>query len=209
MAIRVLLAEDDAVSRRVVETFLARWGFEVVAVSDGDEAWRILQGRDAPNLIILDWMMPGVGGVELCRRVREAGHPSPAYIILLTARTSREDIVSGLESGADDYVTKPFHNEELRARVRGGARIVELQTSLAQRVRELEEALERVRHLQGLLPICSYCKKIRNDQNYWQQVEAYIGEHSQAVFSHGICPDCYEKFVKPQLYKLQPSGGKP
>ncbi len=209
MPIRVLLAEDDAVSRRVVETFLARWGFEVVAVSDGDEAWRILQGSDAPNFIILDWMMPGVGGVELCRRVRERGHPSPAYIILLTARTSREDIVSGLESGADDYVTKPFHNEELRARVRGGARIVELQTSLAQRVRELEEALARVRLLQGLLPICSYCKKIRNDQNYWQQVEAYISEHSEAVFSHGICPDCFENFVKPQLNKLQPSRGKP
>ena len=209
MPIRVLLAEDDAVSRRVVKTFLARWGFEVVAVPDGDEAWRILQGPDAPNLIILDWMMPGVGGVELCRRVREGGHPSPAYIILLTARTSREDIVSGLESGADDYVTKPFHNEELRARLRGGARIVELQTSLAQRVRELEEALTRVRLLQGLLPICSYCKKIRNDQNYWQQVEAYISDHSGAVFSHGICPDCYEKFVKPELDKLQPSGVKP
>jgi len=209
MPIRVLLAEDDAVSRRVVKTFLARWGFEVVAVPDGDEAWRILQGPDAPNLIILDWMMPGVGGVELCRRVREGGHPSPAYIILLTARTSREDIVSGLESGADDYVKKPFHNEELRARVRGGARIVELQTSLAQRVRELEEALTRVRLLQGLLPICSYCKKIRNDQNYWQQVEAYISDHSGAVFSHGICPDCYEKFVKPELDKLQPSGVKP
>ena len=208
MAIRVLLAEDDTVSRRVVEAFLARWSFEVVAVSDGDEAWRILQGPDAPNLLILDWMMPGVGGVELCRRVRESGHPSPAYIILLTARTSREDIVSGLESGADDYVTKPFHNEELRARVGGGARIVELQTSLAQRVRELEEALARVRLLQGLLPICSYCKKIRNDQNYWQQVEAYISEHSEAVFSHGICPDCFEQVVKPQLGKWDATGEK-
>lgn len=205
MAMRVLLAEDDAVSRRVVETFLARWGFEVVAVSDGDEAWRILQGRDAPNLIILDWMMPGVGGVELCRRVREGGHPLPAYIILLTARTSREDVVSGLESGADDYITKPFHSEELRARVRGGVRIVELQTSLARRVRELEEALASVRLLQGLLPICSYCKKIRNDQNYWQQVDAYISEHSDAVFSHGICPDCFDKIVSPQLKRANPS----
>ncbi len=205
MATRVLLAEDDAVSRMVAETLLARWGFEVAAVSDGDEAWRILQGLDAPNLIILDWMMPGVGGVELCRRVREGGHPSPAYIILLTARTSREDVVRGLESGADDYITKPFHSEELRARVRGGARIVELQTSLARRVRELEEALASVRLLQGLLPICSYCKKIRNDQNYWQQVDAYISEHSDAVFSHGICPDCFDKIVSPQLNRANPS----
>jgi len=205
MATRVLLAEDDIVSRMVAETLLARWGFEVAAVSDGDEAWRILQGLDAPNLIILDWMMPGVGGVELCRRVREGGHPSPAYIILLTARTSREDVVRGLESGADDYITKPFHSEELRARVRGGARIVELQTSLARRVRELEEALASVRLLQGLLPICSYCKKIRNDQNYWQQVDAYISEHSDAVFSHGICPDCFDKIVSPQLNRANPS----
>lgn len=205
MPIRVLLAEDDAVSRRVVETFLARWGFEVVAVADGEDAWRTLQGEDAPHLIILDWMMPGVGGVELCRRVREAGHPSPAYIILLTARTGREDIVSGLESGADDYVTKPFHNEELRARVRGGARIVELQISLAERVQELEAALARVQLLQGLLPICSYCKKIRNDQNYWQQLEAYISDHSEAVFSHGICPDCYKSIVVPQLKRTDSS----
>lgn len=208
MPMKVLIAEDDEVSRRVLEAFLSRWGFEVIATPDGAEAWRALQQPDAPHLIILDWMMPGVGGVELCRRVREGGHPSPAYIILLTARTSREDIVSGLESGADDYVTKPFHNEELRARVGGGARIVELQTSLAQRVRELEEALTRVQLLQGLLPICSYCKKIRNDQNYWQQVEAYISEHSGAVFSHGICPDCFERVVKPQLGKWDTTGEK-
>ncbi|MFB3920849.1 MAG: response regulator transcription factor [Terriglobia bacterium] len=208
MSTRVLLAEDDAVSRRVVETFLARWGYEVAAVADGEKAWEILLEPEAPNLIILDWMMPGVGGVELCRRVREGGHPSPAYIILLTARTSRDDIVSGLEAGADDYVTKPFHNEELRARVRGGARVVELQISLAQRVRELEESAGRVRLLQGLLPICSYCKKIRNDQNYWQQVEAYISEHSEAIFTHGICPDCFEKIVSPQLRAAHPAPGQ-
>jgi len=199
---KVLIAEDDAVSRRVLEAFLSRWGFEVIATSDGDEAWRALQQPDAPHLIILDWMMPGVGGVDVCRKVREAGHPSPAYIILLTARASSDDIVSGLEAGADDYVTKPFDREELRARIQGGARVVELQTCLAQRVRELEEALARVRLLQGLLPICSYCKKIRNDQNYWQQVEAYISERSEAVFSHGICPDCFQKFVTPELNKL-------
>ncbi len=192
----------------MVETFLARWGYEVAAVADGEKAWEILLEPEAPNLIILDWMMPGVGGVELCRRVREGGHPSPAYIILLTARTSRDDIVSGLEAGADDYVTKPFHNEELRARVRGGARVVELQISLAQRVRELEESAGRVRLLQGLLPICSYCKKIRNDQNYWQQVEAYISEHSEAIFTHGICPDCFEKIVSPQLRAAHPAPGQ-
>ncbi|MBZ5542910.1 MAG: response regulator [Acidobacteriia bacterium] len=204
---RVLIAEDDAISRRVLEVFLRRWGYEVEPVENGDAAWERLQREDAPSLAILDWMMPGMGGVEICRRVRELGRPT--YVILLTARTGSEDIVEGLEAGADDYVTKPFNREELRARVQGGRRIVELQRSLAERVKELEQALARVKQLQGLLPICSYCKKIRDDGNYWRQVEAYITEHSEAVFSHGICPECFDKFVKPELNKMNGSGGTP
>lgn len=204
---RVLIAEDDAISRRVLEVFLRRWGYEVEPAENGDAAWERLQREDAPSLAILDWMMPGMGGVEICRRVRELGRPT--YVILLTARTGSEDIVEGLEAGADDYVTKPFNREELRARVQGGRRIVELQRSLAERVKELEQALARVKQLQGLLPICSYCKKIRDDGNYWRQVEAYISEHSEAIFSHGICPECFDKFVKPELSKLNGSGGTP
>ena len=205
---RILIAEDDAVSRRLLETLLARWGYDVIVAADGEEAWQHLQREEAPHLAILDWMMPGMGGLEICRKVREVGHPSPAYLILLTARTGSEDVVEGLETGANDYVTKPFNREELRARVQVGVRVVELQVSLAERVRELEQAMARLKQLQGLLPICSYCKKIRADQNYWQQVESYISEHSEAIFSHGICPECFEKFVKPELNKLQPSGGK-
>ena len=203
---RILIAEDDAVSRRLLEALLTRWGYEVTVACDGEEAWRLLQREDAPHLAILDWMMPFMGGLEICRKVREVDHPSPAYLILLTARTGSEDVVQGLETGANDYVTKPFHREELRARVQVGVRVVELQVSLAERVRELEEALANVKQLQGLLPICSYCKRIRADQNYWQQVEGYISEHSEAVFSHGICPDCFEKFVKPELNKLKSAG---
>jgi sigma-B regulation protein RsbU (phosphoserine phosphatase) len=202
---RVLIAEDDAVSRRVLETFLRRWGYEVESFQDGSSAWERLQHPEAPSLIILDWMMPGMGGVEICRRARELGRLT--YLILLTSRTGSEDTVEGLEAGADDYVTKPFNREELRARVQGGKRVIELQRSLAQRVEELEQALARVKHLQGLLPICSYCKKIRNDRNYWQQVEAYITERSEAIFSHGICPECFEKFVTPELNKMNGSGG--
>jgi sigma-B regulation protein RsbU (phosphoserine phosphatase) len=206
---RVLIAEDDAISRRVLVAFLQRWGYAVESFEDGEAAWRRLAQEDAPSLAILDWMMPVLGGVEICRRVRAAKRPWPAYLILLTSRTGSEDIVEGLDAGADDYVTKPFNREELRARVQGGARVVELQRSLAERVAELEQALTRVKLLQGLLPICSYCKKIRDDRNYWRQVEAYISEHSEAVFSHGICPDCFEKFVKPQLNKPAESGGTP
>jgi DNA-binding response OmpR family regulator len=167
------------------------------------EAWEALQGDDAPSLAILDWMMPGMDGLELCRRIRKMPNSTPPYLILLTAKGRRADLVTGLEAGANDYVTKPFNREELRARVQVGVRMVELQQNLADRVKALEEALARVKQLQGLLPICSYCKKIRDDQNYWQQVESYIAEHSQAQFSHSICPDCYEKLVKPELDQLR------
>ena len=200
---KVLIAEDETVSRRLLEATLVRWGYEVVVASDGVEAWEALQGDDGPSLAILDWMMPGMDGLEVCRRIRNRPSSTPPYLILLTAKGRREDIVTGLEAGANDYVTKPFNREELRARVQVGVRMVELQQSLADRVRALEEALARVKQLQGLLPICSYCKKIRDDQNYWQQVESYIAEHSQAQFSHSICPDCYEKLVKPELDQLR------
>jgi phosphoserine phosphatase RsbU/P len=201
--VRLLIAEDDMVSRRLLETTLVKWGYEVVVADDGSAAWEVMQGAAAPPLAILDWMMPGMDGIEVCRRVRRVPTATPPYLILLTAKGRREDIVMGLRSGANDYVTKPFDREELRARVQVGIRIVELQQSLAERVQALEEALARVKQLQGLLPICSYCKKIRDDQNYWQQVEGYIAEHSEAQFSHGICPECYEKVVKPELEQLR------
>src|SRR5438105_4818844 len=110
---------------------------------------------------------------------------------------------SGLGAGADDYIVKPFEREELRARVQVGFRMLALQAALADRVRELEEALTRVKQLQGLLPICSYCKKVRDDRNYWQQVETYIEGHSDAQFTHGICPECREKYVEPELERLR------
>ncbi len=196
---KVLIAEDDGVSRHLLEVALQRRGYKVVSCVDGLEALAALQRDDAPQLAILDWMMPGMEGLEVCRRIREEESSRPIYIVMLTAKGRREDIVAGLEAGADDYVTKPFDEQELIARLRVGARIVELQSSLAERVRELEEALSRVQQLQGLLPICSYCKKVRDDSNYWQQVEGYVAEHSGVRFSHSVCPECFEKFVKPEL----------
>jgi len=123
-------------------------------------------------------------------------------VLLLTSRDAPEEVVAGLESGASDYLTKPFNRLELQARLRVGRRIVELQQSLADRVGQLEAALEQVRTLQGLLPICCYCKKIRHDGDYWQQVEQYLTEHSSFRFSHGICPDCHREVVEPQLRAL-------
>jgi DNA-binding response OmpR family regulator len=200
----ILIAEDDAVSRRLLELCLIRWGYEVVIAKDGIEALQILSREDRPALAILDWMMPGMDGLELCRKVRENQEMQPVHIILLTARNGKADVLLGFEAGADDYISKPFDREELRARVQVGVRLVELQRKLAERVKELTHALEQVKQLQGLLPICSYCKKIRDDNNYWQKVESYIGQHSEAQFSHGICPDCFETVVKPELQKLVP-----
>jgi DNA-binding response OmpR family regulator len=196
---RALIAEDNSTTRFLLESTLTEWGYEVTATRDGAEAWRELQRERAPELILLDWKMPGMDGIEVCRRLRQLPAARTAHVILVTARGSKDDVVAGLEAGANDYITKPFEPSELRARLQAGARIVELQNNLADRVRELESALTRVKQLHGLLPICAYCKKIRDDHNYWQQVEAYITSHSEAQFSHGICPDCHERVVKPEL----------
>lgn len=195
---KVLIAEDEPVSRRLLEGALARWGYQVVVAADGEQAWKILQETDSPMLIVLDWLMPGLDGVDVCRRAREDVRLNSAYILLLTSRTSKEDVVQGLEAGADDYVTKPFDAAELRARIQVGARLVSLQHALAERVRDLESALSHVKQLHGLLPICCYCKKIRDDRNYWHQVESYVANHADVRFSHGICPECSAK-LKEQL----------
>ena len=202
---RVVIAEDDAVSRRILETLLRKWGYEVTTTLDGEAAWEVLQGPNAPSLAILDIMMPGIDGLDLCRRLRESPTSVPPYIILLTATHGVREVVRGIEAGADDYLTKPYDHDELRVRVQVGARIIELQTKLAERVQQLEVALDHVKQLQGILPICSYCKKIRNDRNYWQNVESYVSDHSQAEFSHSICPSCYETTVKSQLESLRSS----
>ena len=147
-------------------------------------------------------MMPGLDGPEICRRVREDQTISQPYLVLLTSKEGSQSTVEGLKSGADDYVTKPFDAAVLHARVDVGIRVLELQSKLARRVKELEEALANVKRLQGLLPICSYCKRVRNDGNYWQQVDLYIAEHTEAKLSHGFCPDCFEIHVKPQMAEL-------
>jgi sigma-B regulation protein RsbU (phosphoserine phosphatase) len=200
---KILISEDDRVSRRLLESTLSKWGHETVVTCDGNEAWAALQEKDPPKLAILDWMMPKMDGLEVCRRIRQSQSTVPTYILLLTAKDRKADIVEGLIAGANDYVTKPFDRGELQARVQVGAMVVGLQQSLADRVIEVEEALEHVKLLQGILPICSYCRHVRDSQNYWQSVECYISEHSEAQFSHSICPDCYEEVVKPQMEELR------
>jgi DNA-binding response OmpR family regulator len=189
--VRALVADDDRITAEILSRTLRRWEFDVTVVCDGAAAWEHLRAAAPPTLAILDWMMPELDGPEVCRRVRRELPLANMYLMLLTARESRDDLVAGLDAGADDYVTKPFDAEELRARVQVGVRVLTLQKSLAERVEELQAALSNVKQLRGLLPICSYCKRIRGDDQYWQQLEGYIAEHSDAQFSHGICPTCY------------------
>lgn len=196
---KILVAEDDAVTRKILEVTLGRLRFDVIAAADGNAAWHALEtlkGKDAPELVVLDWMMPGMEGIEICRRLRTTPGFELVYIILLTSRNSKEDLAYGLAAGANDYIAKPFDPGELESRVRVGERMVKLQRNLAARVRELEEALAEVSKLQGLLPICSYCKKVRNETNYWEQVDSYLSSHSDLKLTHGICPQCLEKVMK-------------
>ena len=144
---RILIAEDETVSRRVLKMTLESWGHEVIEARDGAVALQILQNDSPPKLAILDLSMPEMDGIKVCKQVRQNSSATPTYIILLTANTRKELIVTGLEAGADDYVTKPFDTDELHARVKVGMRMVELQMSLAQRVAELELAQESLRNL--------------------------------------------------------------
>jgi DNA-binding response OmpR family regulator len=207
--VRILVAEDEPAIRRLLEVSLRKWGYEPLATQNGQEALNALCEEGAPRLALLDWMMPEMEGLEVVRQVRatetQKDDPNPVYFILLTARGHQEDVVQGFEAGVDDYVTKPFNGEELHARVQVGARVVDLRESLRQRVEELEQAVNRVNTLQGLLPICSFCKKIRDDQNYWTEVESYVSKASGAEFSHGVCPDCYDKHISPDLESLKNS----
>jgi phosphoserine phosphatase RsbU/P len=190
---RILVADDDRVGLTILTRAVQLLGHEVVTARDGQDAWLKLDEATPPSIAIVDWMMPGMTGVELCRRIREDEARSPLYVIMLTARSDRADLVTGIEAGADDYITKPFDPDELRVRLNVGVRIVGLQQRLAARVVELQQALVQVKQLSGLLPICSYCKRIRNDANYWEQIETFVSQNSEAEFSHGICPGCLEK----------------
>ena len=146
---RVLIADDDRVTAAILGKTLRRWGLEVVEANNGLDAWDLLQAPDRPALAIVDWMMPGLDGLELCRRIRQQESLAALHLILLTARDDRGDIIAGLDAGADDYIIKPFDLEELRARVRAGLRIVSLQQRLAQQVRELQSARDELARLAG------------------------------------------------------------
>jgi DNA-binding response OmpR family regulator len=180
----ILVVDDDAVARTVVCAVLQKLGHDVLEAVNGKEAWSLFNTVEF-GVLIVDWEMPVMNGLELCRHVREADREKYTYIIMLTGRIGKQDFVDGINAGADDFANKPVSPAELEARLRVAERILGLQAD--------------VRNLEGLLPICSYCKKIRGKNDDWQQIESYVAQRTDAEFSHGICPDCYESQIKPQL----------
>jgi DNA-binding response OmpR family regulator len=185
---KIMIVEDDLVSRTVLETTLKREGHDVVSMPDGRQAWDYFD-REPVRAIISDWMMPDMDGLELCRRVRARAQTPYTYFILLTAiNPSRENLHKAMVEGIDDFLQKPLNKETIWARLHVAKRILHYTTE--------------IRQLQEMLPICMYCKKIREDEDYWKQIEQYIGERTGSGFSHGICPDCYKAVVEPQLEAL-------
>ncbi len=186
---KILTVEDDAVARAVLRQALRRLGHESVEAADGEAAWELLQ-TEPVRVIVSDWMMPRTDGLDLCRRVRARAGTDYIYVILLTSRDATEEHqMAATDAGVDDFLTKPLDLAELWTRLRVAERILKYTTQ----VRQLEE----------MLPICSYCKKIRDDQNYWQQLEGYISERTGSDFSHSVCPDCYQRVVLPELEKFK------
>ncbi len=191
---RVLIADDERSVRMTLTFGLERAGFDVVAVKDGDEAREVMIGEAPPQILLLDWNMPGMTGPELCRWIRTQPVLASCYILLVTAHDSTEALVEGIEAGADDFIRKPFRIAEVVARVRAGKRLAAMQSALNARLVELEAALAEVRNLRGLIPICAHCHSIRSASEDWQRLEAYIEQHSEATFSHSICDACMEKY---------------
>ena len=198
---RLLLADDDPIYCRLMQKSLAG-DFDIIVAADGRTAWQALLQPPAPKIAVLNWIMPHSDGVELCHKIRSTGETARIYVLMVTAKSRLQDILAGFKAGVDDYIVKPFHPSELRARVMVGSRIVGLQDALADRIDKLQDALAQVHTLRRLLPICSYCKRIRDDHDYWEQLDAYLSKHSGLEFTHSICPDCYEKYWKPELSSI-------
>lgn len=192
---KILTVEDDAVSRAVLRQALQRLGHEPVEAEDGNAAWELLQKTEAVRVVVSDWIMPNSDGLELCKRVRGRTDHEYVYFVLLTSRdASGENRMAAAEAGVDDFLTKPLEFSDLWTRLRVAERILRY----TKQVRQLEE----------MLPICSYCKKIRDDQNYWQQLEGYISARTGSDFSHSVCPDCYQRMILPELERLK-AAAKP
>ena len=191
----ILIADDDKATRMILGSMLQQLGHTPAHAEDGQQALNLLENSNF-RILILDWNMPVLNGLGVCERIRSRDSGRYIYIIFVSIRDQSQDIVQALDAGADDYISKPYDHAELSARIRAAVRIITLQQDLRTKIDELEKALKEVRVLRGLIPICAYCKRVRTDKGYWEQVESYISDHTDAEFTHGICPDCLKEQEK-------------
>jgi phosphoserine phosphatase RsbU/P len=184
---KILIVEDDAIAGAVLEASLKALGHEVELVVNGTDGWNRFRG-ETRRLVISDWKMPGLDGLELCRRIRERGGDYTYFILLSNLANSAENLDQAMAAGTDDFLSKPVKTSELKARLHVAERILNYAT--------------QVRQLQEIIPICGYCRKMRDDKNYWSQVEEYISKQTGSEFSHGVCPDCYQRVLVPEMLKM-------
>lgn len=188
--IKILIVDDDPEVLLATKRVAQSEDHQVVTASTGVECMDMVK-KHHPDLILLDVVLPDTEGVDICRRIKEDPTLSGTFIVLISGmKTSSDEQATGLDEGADGYIARPISNRELKARINAMVRILKAERERDRLVVELQEALKKIKQVSGLLPICAHCKKIRDDKGYWTRVESYIERHSEAEFSHGICPDC-------------------
>jgi DNA-binding response OmpR family regulator len=175
---KILVVEDDKLTGKILCAKLSRLGHEVLSAENGKEGW-LTYCRERPRIVITDWLMPVMDGLELSRKIRTERRIRYTYVIMLTALEGRENFLQGMFAGADDFLTKPVDLDTLMARLRVADRVLQLQSA--------------ARDLEGLLSICAYCKRIRDDQNQWQPAEQYLGHRTDSSFARTLCPECTAK----------------
>ncbi len=187
----ILIAEDDLISRKLLTATLENLGHQVDSFTNGEDAWNA-HNKFPYRIIVSDWLMPKLDGLDFCRKVRAREDTEYTYFILLSANVhGKETYMKAMQAGIDDFLAKPLDKDQIWMRLRVAERILKYATQII--------------HLESMLPICSYCKKVRDDNNYWQQVETYIGNKIGTNFSHSVCPNCYKDVVIPQLEELKKS----
>jgi DNA-binding response OmpR family regulator len=194
MTTRVLCVDDDPATQLVLSGIIEDAGWQAESALSATAARDAMASNPGIQVVLLDWMLPDGSGVDLCRELKTRAGAS-LYVILVTVRGTPEDVETGLDAGADDYLVKPVSPVEVRARIRSGFRAADAQRQLAERLAQLELALKRVSSLESLLPLCMYCRRI-NSAETWQSVEDYLWDHVDVKVSHGCCPDCLSKLTR-------------
>ncbi len=199
---KILLVEDDKILRKILkEEIKNHFKFEIVETERGIKAINFEKDEEV-KIVPLDWELPDIDGIRVWNFLRKINRKTYPYIIMLTGKNKKEDIILGLNQGTDDYIGKPFDLKEMIARIKVGKRTISILDVLREKIDALENSLKEINILKGLLPICSYCKSIMVDEDYWEKLEDYLLKNTEVKLSHGVCPECYSKHIEPKL-KLQ------